>query len=271
MSLSDVSAFLVSLRQEESLGRGTMLWTELCDWLHVNERCFRQSSIDDSDGHETSLNAYVKKLVQEFVKSPGWERESYFMPDWLEARLTSLMVLLAVDVEGMKTQFSEKRRTQNVLRIFLDPLLDALGKLGTNAYMPLLRTDRCLQLLVRLLHSCVPRGSSGQDDEVSSVLQTSILSAADSVSQFVLRRLTMNELQNVADLDRCQLYLKVLAELTSLQVKQGWKAGNPISRVVSPLKNACIHHLQEAEGGQVISWAEAVWLCLARNTYLIAP
>lgn len=27
------------------------------------------------------------------------------MPDWLEARLTSLMVLLAVDVEGMKTQF----------------------------------------------------------------------------------------------------------------------------------------------------------------------
>lgn len=52
-----------------------------------------------------------------------------------------------------------------MLRIFLDPLLDALGKLGTNAYMPLLRADRCLQLLVRLLHSCVPRGSSGQDGE----------------------------------------------------------------------------------------------------------
>ncbi|ERE78320.1 putative methyltransferase TARBP1-like protein [Cricetulus griseus] len=250
VSLSDISAFLVSLRQEESLGRGTMLWTELCDWLRVNERYFRQSLIGGSDGQETSLNAYVKKLVQEFVKSPGWERESCFMPDWLEARLTSLMVLLAVDVEGMKTQFREKQRTQNVLRIFLDPLLDALGKLATNAYMPLLRTDRCLQLLARLLHSCVPRGSSGQDDEVSSVLQTSIMSVADSVSQFVLRRLTMNELQSVADLDRCQLYLKVLAELTSLQVKQGWKAGNPISRVISPLKNACIHHLQEAEDGE---------------------
>lgn len=52
-----------------------------------------------------------------------------------------------------------------MLRIFLDPLLDALGKLGTNAYMPLLRTDRCLQLLVRLLRSSVPRGSSGQDGE----------------------------------------------------------------------------------------------------------
>lgn len=51
------------------------------------------------------------------------------------------------------------------MRIFLDPWLDALGKLSTNAYMPLLRTDRCLQLLVRLLHSCVPRGSGAQDGE----------------------------------------------------------------------------------------------------------
>lgn len=66
---------------------------------------------------------------------------------------------------GVLSPAREKQRTQNVLRIFLDPLLDALGKLGTNAYMPLLRTDRCLQLLVKLLHSCVPRGSSGQDGE----------------------------------------------------------------------------------------------------------
>lgn len=27
------------------------------------------------------------------------------MPDWLEARLTALMVLLAVDMEGEKTKF----------------------------------------------------------------------------------------------------------------------------------------------------------------------
>ncbi|EDL96770.1 rCG50916 [Rattus norvegicus] len=277
VSLSDVSAFLMSLRQEESLGRGTQLWTELCDWLCVNERYFKQSSIGGSDGHEASLNAYVKNLVQEFVKSPGWEKESSFVPDWLEARLTALMVLLAVDVKGIKTKFREKQRTQNVLRIFLDPWLDALGKLGTNAYMPLLRTDRCLQLLVRLLHSCVPRGSSAQDDEVSAALWASVMSAAESVSQFVLRRLTMNELQDVADLDRCQLYLTVLAELVSLQVKLGWKAGNPVSRVISPLRNACVHHLQEAEGRQeptlshqvqtAVSMATLAALCEAEDRH----
>lgn len=44
--------------------------------MHVNERFFRQSSTGGSDGQETSLNAYVKNLVQEFVKSPGWESKS---------------------------------------------------------------------------------------------------------------------------------------------------------------------------------------------------
>uniref|UniRef100_A0A8C5KY37 tRNA (guanosine(18)-2'-O)-methyltransferase TARBP1 n=1 Tax=Jaculus jaculus TaxID=51337 RepID=A0A8C5KY37_JACJA len=280
MSLSDVSTFLTSLRQEECLGRGTMLWTELCDWLHVNERYFRQSSICDSDElHETSLTAYVKKLVQDYVKSPGWEKESSFLPDWLEARLTALMVLLAVDVEGMKTPFSEKQRMENMLRIFLDPLLDALAKLGTNAYMPLLRTDRCLQLLVKLLHTCALGGASPQDDEVSMLLQTYVMSAAESISQFVLRRLTMNELRSVADMDRCHLYLKVLTELVGIPGKLGWRAGNPVGRVISPLQNACIHHLLEADSGQeptlgrqiqrAVSMAALAALCKAADLHLV--
>ncbi|EHA97479.1 Putative methyltransferase TARBP1 [Heterocephalus glaber] len=260
VSLSDVSSFLISLKQEESLGRGTTLWTELCDWLCVNERSFRPSSICGPDGlPETSLNAYVKNLVQEYITSPAWETgESCFMPDWSEARLTALMILLAVDVEGMKIEYSEKRRTQNVLRIFLDPLLDALVKLGTNAYVPLLRTDRSLQLLVKLLHTCMLKGSSPQDDEVSAFLQSSIMSATESISQFVLRRLTMRELQKVADLDRCHLYLMLLTELTNLHLKAGWKRAYSIFRVLSPLKNASMRHLQEMESGKELSLGDQI-------------
>uniref|UniRef100_A0A5F9CE86 tRNA (guanosine(18)-2'-O)-methyltransferase TARBP1 n=1 Tax=Oryctolagus cuniculus TaxID=9986 RepID=A0A5F9CE86_RABIT len=252
VSLSDVSTFIMSLRQEESLGRGTSLWTELCDWLRVNESHFRQSPVCGSAGlRETSLNAYVKNLVQEYVTSPAWETgENCFLPDGFEARLTATMILLAVDVEGMKTQPSEKRRTQNVLRIFLDPLLDALMKLGTNAYMPLLKTDRCLQLLWKLLHTCMLKGSSAHDDEVSTLLQNSVMSATESISEFILRRLTMNELSSVSDLERCHLYLMVLTELMNLHSNVGWKGGNSIWRVISPLKNASIRHLQEMDGGQ---------------------
>lgn len=71
----------------------------------------------------------------------------------------------------------------------------------------------------------------------------------------------------MADLDRCQLYLTVLAELVSLQVKLGWKAGNPVSRVISPLRNACVHHLQEAEGRQVILLGRR-WVVMSRKEYL---
>ncbi|XP_053461750.1 probable methyltransferase TARBP1 isoform X2 [Nycticebus coucang] len=254
VSLSDVSTFLMSLKQEESLGRGTSLWTELCAWLRVNEGCFKQSPTCCPLGsHETSLNAFVKNLVQEYVKSPSGERENCFMPDWFEARLVALMVLLAVDVEGMKTQYSEKRRTQNILRMFLDPLLDALMKFGTHAYMPLLKTDRCLQLLLKLLYTSMLKGSSAQDDEVFTVLQNLVMTTAESVSEFILRRLIMNELNSVSDLDRCHLYLTVLTELINTHLKAGWKRDNPIWRAVSLLKDASIQHLQEMESGQELT------------------
>uniref|UniRef100_A0A5F9DV97 tRNA (guanosine(18)-2'-O)-methyltransferase TARBP1 n=1 Tax=Oryctolagus cuniculus TaxID=9986 RepID=A0A5F9DV97_RABIT len=161
VSLSDVSTFIMSLRQEESLGRGTSLWTELCDWLRVNESHFRQSPVCGSAGlRETSLNAYVKNLVQEYVTSPAWE------------------------------------------------------------------------------------------NEVSTLLQNSVMSATESISEFILRRLTMNELSSVSDLERCHLYLMVLTELMNLHSNVGWKGGNSIWRVISPLKNASIRHLQEMDGGQ---------------------
>ncbi|XP_057386699.1 probable methyltransferase TARBP1 isoform X2 [Balaenoptera acutorostrata] len=282
VSLSDVSSLVMSVRQEESFGRGTSLWTELCDWLRVNESCFRRPSTCSSIGlHETSsLNAYVKNLVQEYIKSPAWEGgENCCMPDWLEAKLVAMMVLLAIDVEGMKSQYSEKRRTQNVLRIFLDPLLDALVKFGTNAYMPLLKTDRCLQLLLKLLHTCLLKGSSTQDvaptDEVCTLLQNFVLSTTESISEFILRRLTMKELSSVSDLDRCHLYLMVLTELINLHLKVGWKRGNPIWRVISPLKNASIRHLQEMDRGQeptlgrqiqrVVSMAALATVCEATD------
>lgn len=48
-------------------------------------------------------------------------------------------------------------------------------KFGTNAYMPLLKTDRCLQLLLKLLHTCLLRGSGtfvdGEDHVLSVFCQ----------------------------------------------------------------------------------------------------
>ncbi|KAM8814473.1 putative methyltransferase TARBP1 isoform 2-T2 [Rhynchonycteris naso] len=280
VSVSDISAFLMSLRQEESLGRGTSLWTELCDWLHANERCFgRSSACSPVELQEKcSLNSYVKNLVQEYIKSPAWERESYWMPDWFEAKLVALMILLAVDVDGMRNQNSKKRRTQSILRTFLDPLLDALAKLGTNAYMPLPKTDRCLQLLVKLLHTCPVKGSSTEADEVFALLQDLLVSTTESISKFLLRRLTMNELSSVSDLDCCHLYLQVLTELIDLHLKLGWKTGNPLWRMISTLENASVQYLQDTDRAQelmqgrqiqrVVSMAALATVCRATDQEL---
>ncbi|KAM7049969.1 putative methyltransferase TARBP1 isoform 2-T2 [Molossus nigricans] len=260
VSLSDISAFLLCLRQEESLARGTSLWTELCDWLRVNENGFGRPSAHSPVGPQETcpLNAYVRNLVQEYVKSPAWDTgEDCWVPDWAEARLVALMVALAVDVAAVESQRSGRRKTQNVLRMFLDPLLDALVKLGTNAYLPVLRADRCLQLLVTLLHTCSPRGSRAPDDEVSPALQDLVMSTTESVSEFLLRRLTANELSSVSDLDRCRLYLQVFAELTDLHV-QGGKGGHPIGRVIAPLKKASIRRLRDTDSEQLLASSESV-------------
>lgn len=55
----------------------------------------------------------------------------------------------------------------------------------------------------------------------------------------------------------------VLTELINLHLKVGWKRGNPIWRVISPLKNASIRHLQEMDRGQVILFASRLVIMLS--------
>ncbi|XP_016285732.2 probable methyltransferase TARBP1 isoform X2 [Monodelphis domestica] len=245
VSFSDVSNFLMSLRQEESLGRGTALWTELCDWLRVNENYFGEirNCIDFSG--RSSLNVYVQSLVQDYIKSPTLERGNCFMPDWYEAKLVALMILLAADVEEMKNKYSERKKTQNELKVFLHPLMDSLMKLGTNAYIPLLKTDKCLQLLLKLLHTSSLKNPQTQDDGVLTLLQNSVMCTTESIFEFIVRRLTASELKTVSDLERCHLYLTILNELVNLHGKVGWKNNNSIWRFISLLKNASILHLQD--------------------------
>uniref|UniRef100_A0A803VVV5 TAR (HIV-1) RNA binding protein 1 n=1 Tax=Ficedula albicollis TaxID=59894 RepID=A0A803VVV5_FICAL len=194
VSFPEVSSFLLSLRPEESLRRDTLLWTELCSWLQVNDRCFRKSVTSDFERQETSsLCQYVHSLVGEYLKTAASERENCFMPDWFEAKLVSTMILLAADVDGKSNiEWIE-------LEAFLNPLLDVLMKLGSNAYIPTLRTDKSLQLLLKLLQTRWLKCSNAQDDEVLLFIWKSLVTPVESILEFVLRRLTTNELSTVGD------------------------------------------------------------------------
>uniref|UniRef100_A0A8C4YJI8 tRNA (guanosine(18)-2'-O)-methyltransferase TARBP1 n=1 Tax=Gopherus evgoodei TaxID=1825980 RepID=A0A8C4YJI8_9SAUR len=217
VSLPEISSFLMSLRPEESLSRGTILWMELCDWLYTHDRCFRKSINCHVEHQErSSLSVYVHTLVEDYLKAPASTRENCFMPDWFEAKLIATMILLAADVEEMKNKHSKKRNTERVeLKSFLHPLLDVLLKLGTNAYIPTLKTDKSLQLLLKLLQTCLLKQYSPQDD-----------------------------------LDRCNLYLALLSELVNLCSNAGWKKGPSIWNFISSLINASVKNLQETGNEQ---------------------
>ncbi|KAM6127937.1 putative methyltransferase TARBP1 [Pterocles gutturalis] len=247
VSLPEISSFLLSLRPEESLRRDTMLWMELCRWLQVNDRCFRKSITSDFEHQETSpLCQYVRSLVGEYLKTPVSERENCFMPDWFEAKLVATMVLLAADVEQMKNNYSGKSNIEWIEpEAFLNPLLDVLMKLGSNAYIPTLKTDKSLQLLLKLLQTRSLKCSNTQDDGVLVFIWKSLMTPVDSILEFVLRRLTTNELSTVGDLDRCDLYLALITEIVNLCLQVSWRKAPSIKNFILSLTNASIRNLQE--------------------------
>ncbi|NXK60089.1 TARB1 methyltransferase, partial [Sylvietta virens] len=247
VSFPEVSSFLLSLRPEESLRRDTLLWTELCSWLQVNDRGFRKPVTSGFERQETSsLCQYVRSLVGEYLKTPASERENCFMPDWFEAKLVSTMILLAADVEQMKNKHSGKSNIEWIeLEAFLNPLLDVLMKLGSNAYIPTLKADKSLQLLLKLLQTRWLKCSNTQDDEVLFFIWKSLVTPVESILEFVLRRLTTNELSTVGDLERCDLYLALIPEIVNLCLKVNWKKMASIKNFLSSLINASVRNLQE--------------------------
>uniref|UniRef100_A0A8C5NMY6 tRNA (guanosine(18)-2'-O)-methyltransferase TARBP1 n=1 Tax=Junco hyemalis TaxID=40217 RepID=A0A8C5NMY6_JUNHY len=258
VSFPEVSSFLLSLRPEESLRRDTLLWTELCSWLQVNDRRFRKSVTSDFGRQEaSSLCQYVHSLVGEYLKIPASERENCFMPDWFEAKLVSTMILLAADMEQMKNKCSGKSNIEWIeLEAFLNPLLDVLMKLGSNAYIPTLKADKSLQLLLKLLQTRWLKCSNAQD--VLFFIWKSLVTPVESILEFVLRRLTTNELSTVGDLDRCDLYLALIPELMNLCLKVNLKKMSSIRNFLSSLISASIHNLQERNSEKELKLKEQI-------------
>lgn len=70
--------------------------------------------------------------------------QSGSLPDPGEAELLARAVLLTADLQ-------QTRSEEPGLELLLQPLLDVLQRLSTNVYLVLHKTDKSLQLLLRLL------------------------------------------------------------------------------------------------------------------------
>ncbi|XP_048457329.1 probable methyltransferase TARBP1 [Rhincodon typus] len=261
VTLSDISNFLAFIRTEEALSRGTKLWMELCEWLHSNDRNFRpEEGAAELPLERSALSFYVQNLVEQYLKVPVTEGENAsLMPDCFEAQLVARMILLAADIEGQYNTQGDRK----ALVCFLHPLLDALKKLTTRAYLPVLKADKSLQLLFKLSEMSVPKHHRRPEDRVLNVLRECLMSSVEQVLEYTLRRLT-SELKTVLDLDRCHLYLAVMSEIMKTLSVVGWARGCCIWRYICSLTHASIQHLQTSNDDEVLKLRQQIQKVVAR-------
>uniref|UniRef100_A0AAQ5YJS7 tRNA (guanosine(18)-2'-O)-methyltransferase TARBP1 n=1 Tax=Amphiprion ocellaris TaxID=80972 RepID=A0AAQ5YJS7_AMPOC len=168
VTLDDVFSFLMHFRADESLCRGTQLWNQV--------RCIPKT--DEGTVCLFSLG------------------QSERLPDPREADKLARAILLCVDMERSRTG----AEISNNLQSLLSPLVDTLSRVSTNIYLPLRKSDKGLQLALRLFQ----------------------LGAVPNLQDFILRRLC-GELQEVSSksnkspslqLHRCPLWLALMCELS---------------------------------------------------------
>uniref|UniRef100_A0A8C5MSP4 tRNA (guanosine(18)-2'-O)-methyltransferase TARBP1 n=1 Tax=Leptobrachium leishanense TaxID=445787 RepID=A0A8C5MSP4_9ANUR len=252
VSFSDISSFLIFLKSDESLHRGSNLWNELCIWLYNNDKSFKNSAEFDctKDSERSSLNVYTQSLVEDYLKVPPSKGNDELMPDWFESRLVATMMLLSADVEFMKyLEMNNAAAELSEIECFMVPLVDTLSKLNTNVYMPTLKTDRSLQLLLKLLQSCSSNPAANVTDWLLNFIWNYVSTATTNIMEFILRRLN-GELRMIPDLQRCDLYIAVFSEFGKLSLNLGWKRNRSICSFAFSMMTAAIKNLQRCNSKQ---------------------
>uniref|UniRef100_M4A575 TAR (HIV-1) RNA binding protein 1 n=2 Tax=Xiphophorus maculatus TaxID=8083 RepID=M4A575_XIPMA len=215
VTVDDIFSFLMHFRADESLCRGTELWNELCIWLLEHECSFKSRILDgdftDDPTQKETIRAYVQQEVLAYLCVPASTGQAERLPDTREADKLARALLLCVDMERRRLG----GETSEILGSLLSPLLDTLSRVYTNIYLPVRKSDKSLQLLLRLLQlGTKPCGQEKEveEDEVMFAIEQTFLKLVDPVQDFILRRLC-GELQELFDVERAELYLCVLRQL----------------------------------------------------------
>ncbi|KAK5610989.1 hypothetical protein CRENBAI_023524 [Crenichthys baileyi] len=212
LTRDDMFSFLMHFREDESLCRGTELWNELCTWLLEHECSFKSRILDgdctDGPTQKETTRAYVQREVLAYLRVPASTGQAERLPDSREADKLARAILLCVDMERRRT----REETSETLRSLLSPLLDTLSRVYTNIYLPVRKSDKSLQLMLRLLQLGTSPCGQQQEDDVLFAIERAFLKLVDPVQDFILRRLC-GELQELFDIKRAELYLSVLRQL----------------------------------------------------------
>ncbi|XP_060772471.1 probable methyltransferase TARBP1 isoform X2 [Neoarius graeffei] len=268
MCLDEVFAFLAHFRAEESLCPGTTIWEKLCDWLLANEGNFWSAATSTSvSPQKVSVHSYHS--LKAFLTIPASSDQADRIPVVGEAELLARTLFLSADLDWRRRekQGLEDRRLE---QLFF-PLLDILHRLNTSVYVPVCKSDKSLQLMLRLLLLLgkTLETERENEDKMAVALTQLLLGVVEPVQEFILRRLS-GELQELSDIGRANLYLSLLRELIKTYSKVPGYSFNLQKNYVSRLTIGCVRLLNEPSeqnpsiAGQVqkaISMATLALLC----------
>ncbi|XP_041646192.1 probable methyltransferase TARBP1 [Cheilinus undulatus] len=216
VTLDDAFSFLMDFRADESLCRGTHIWNQTFDWLLDNEGSFKPRLMDgecaDAVAMKETVKGYVKNEVYNYLRVPASTGHTEKLPDPKEAEKLARAVLLCLDME----QGQLGAQISNTLESLLSPLLDTLSRVSTNIYLPVRKSDKSLQFLLRLFQlggkPSSQRVGEEREDDVMMSLEKLVFKLIDPILEFILRRL-FGELHELFDVERAELYLCVLRQL----------------------------------------------------------
>lgn len=155
-----------------------MITLQTCSWLLDNEGSFKPMILDADPTKKETVRGYVQSEIHNYLRVPASTgkadetvRQSLLnlhchsgytcrrlsrcpcssghterLPDPKEADKLARAILLCVDMEGSQPG----AEIGNTLETLLSPLLDTLSRVSTNIYLPMRKSDKSLQLVLRL-------------------------------------------------------------------------------------------------------------------------
>ncbi|XP_053399349.1 probable methyltransferase TARBP1 [Mercenaria mercenaria] len=202
--LEDFIQILCLVRREESLQRGTALWTQCVTWF---EEGGPKKSEWDPEGMRQYIESSVTKYLQTSLDS------KYSTADSAAAVMVARLLLLASDA-SIATELDDNN-SSTLIKV-TQMLATVLNSINTHAYMSTHKADKALLLLILLMKESKPKGEI-QDDQVVKVIHSAVESCQSEILVYVGRQIS-DSIISVSDMSHLELYVdcvQVLAESAS--------------------------------------------------------
>uniref|UniRef100_UPI00358F8850 probable methyltransferase TARBP1 isoform X1 n=2 Tax=Myxine glutinosa TaxID=7769 RepID=UPI00358F8850 len=219
LSLDDVSALLSSLPSDESFCRVSGLWTTVCHWLALNDGIFTaHEALAVGDrvlrNEISNLHGFVLDQLDTFMQDPSNTEHEVLLHDPAAAARLATMALLAADI-SLTNSGNVYPNKGWILETFLDRLQSTFHRLSTRPYFPLMKADKVLHLLLKLLHISSPADSHDEGDVIRGTLRATIENCIDELLDFLLGHIYSNLVQEES-LNHVNFYLDLLKEIVNL-------------------------------------------------------